>query len=79
MKDIIEQFEYGLITEKEMKDKLDKIGIRGAYHIDHFIGYDYNNQKWIDTTKDNFIGLFKNADTGIIKKVYTDNNGLLSI
>ena len=47
----IAQLQSGLITSEELNAALDKLQIRGAMQNDiHFVGYDYANQEWIETT-----------------------------
>ncbi len=51
--DVIQITNYlksGLFTEEEALDRLETLQIRGAFNgKDHFfIGYDYNNQQWIE-------------------------------
>ncbi len=45
----IQQYSNGLITLKELEQALDKIKIRGGFEPDTrlWIGYDYDNQDWI--------------------------------
>ena len=52
----LKQVRTGIISEQEFYDLLNDMQIRGILHGDcmnktHFIGYDYLNQKWIDTSK----------------------------
>lgn len=43
-------FTDGLISEQELMDRLEALQIRGALRADgSFIGYDYAEQKWVDT------------------------------
>lgn len=47
----IAQLQSGLITSEELECALDKLRIRGAMQNDvHYVGYDYLNQEWIETT-----------------------------
>lgn len=49
IKENINKFKNGLISEKELQYKLDKgfHGVHGAYFNNQFTGYDYENQQWI--------------------------------
>ncbi len=49
---IIDARQTGLITESEALQNLDCYQVRGAFRSDQsFIGYDYDNQEWIDTAQ----------------------------
>lgn len=47
---IIAVYQAGLITEAEATQQLEGQEVRGSFRDDDsFIGYDYDNQEWIDT------------------------------
>ena len=79
MEKLLAQYNAGIISLDEFNAILNSRGIRGTVRDNgSFIGYDYDNQEWIDTAI-KFVGTFKMAETGEPVKVYTDENGLLTI
>ena len=45
----LKSYNYGLATLDEFREFIDSIGIRGAVKDNGgFIGYDYNNQVWLE-------------------------------
>ena len=56
VKRIIEAHQFGLITESDARNNLDCHNVRGSFRDDlSFVGYDYNRQEWIDTSKDDLV------------------------
>lgn len=51
VKNIVNLFHKGLISDAEAIEHLDRLQVHGGFSVAGFLGFDYANQQWIEVVR----------------------------